>query len=188
MLRRLFLLLIATPARAQKTLAESLDVAALMARLAAVPERRARFREEKRIAALTVPLVSTGTLLYRRPGRLEKVTEFPVPETLVVDGAQVVLTPGNEPPRVVPPGAVPGLDAMIAAFRAPLAGDLPALQRAFTVAGSGTPDDWLLDLTPTDPAVARLLRQVTVAGAGDQVRRIVVTQVNGDTQAITVEP
>lgn len=135
-----------------------------------------------------MPLVSTGTLLFRRPGRLEKVTEAPAPETLVVEGNQVVLTIGNEPPRVVPPGAAPGLDAMIDAFRAPLAGDLPALQRAFGVAGTGSPAAWQLDLTPTDPAVARLLRHVTVAGGGDQVRRITVTQANGDTQDITVEP
>lgn len=183
MLRRTLLLMLAVhPVRA-----ETLDIPALMARLAAVPERRARFREEKRIAALTMPLISTGTLYYRRPSRLEKVTTYPERETLVLDGNQIVLTLGDEPPRVIPPGAAPGLGAMIDAFRAPLAGDLPALQRAFQVAGVGTAAAWQLDLTPTDPAVARLLRHVTVAGAEDQLRQITVTQANGDTQAITVD-
>ncbi len=181
--RTLLLLLLASPAHA-----EALDVPALMARLAAVPERRATFREEKRIAALTTPLISTGTLLYRRPARLEKRTDWPEREQLIVDGAQVVLTLGDEPPRVIPLGAAPGLAAVIDAFRAPLAGDLPALQRAFRVAGSGTPDAWRLDLMPADPAVSRLLHHVTVAGVGSAVQRITIEQANGDTQAITVDP
>ena len=105
-----------------------------------------------------------------------------------MDGAQVVLTLGDEPPRVIPLGAAPGLAAVIDAFRAPLAGDLPALQRAFRVAGSGTPDAWRLDLMPADPAVSRLLHHVTVAGVGSAVQRITIEQANGDTQAITVDP
>ena len=185
MRRRLILLLLAAPAMAQST---PLDVPALMARLAAVPERQSPFREEKRIGALTQPLISTGTLTYRRPGRLEKRTESPDRELLVIDGAQVVLTLGDEPPRVIPLRAAPELAAVIDAFRAPLAGDLPALRRAFQVTASGTAASWQLALVPNDPAVARLLRRAEVAGAGDAVRRIVIEQANGDTQTITVGP
>ncbi len=161
-----------------------------MARLATVPERQAAFREEKRIAALTAPLLSTGTLLYRRPGHLEKLTGWPEREALVVDGDQVVLTAGNDPPRVVPLTADPGLRALVDAFRAPLAGDLPALARSFRVQGSGTLAAWQLDLTPTNPAVARFLRSVRVAGSGEELRTIATVQSNGDEQliAIAAEP
>ena len=66
--------------------ADDLDLTALMAGLAAVPERRAAFQETRRFAALDQPLLSTGHLLYRRPGYLSKTTDWPQPETLVVDG------------------------------------------------------------------------------------------------------
>ena len=157
-----------------------------MARLAAAPERRATFREEKRIAALTAPLVSTGTLLYRRPGRLEKLTNWPEREALVVDGARVTLTAGNDAPRVLPLSADPGLRALVDAFRAPLAGDLAALSRSFRVQGDGTPAAWQLDLTPASPAVARFLRGVRVAGAGDELRAITVLQATGDEERLTI--
>ena len=177
----------AKPSPSQASGTPPFDVPALMARLAAVPERRAAFREEKRIAALTAPLLSSGTLLYRRPGRLEKLTDWPERESLVVDGDRVVLTTGNEPPRVLPLSADPGLRALVDAFRAPLAGDLATLARSFRVQGDGTPAAWQLDLTPTSPAVARFLRGVRVAGAGDELRTVAVTQANGDEQRLTIE-
>ncbi len=179
----LLLPLLPAPSRAQAPL----DIPALMARLATVPERRATFREEKRIAALTDPLLSTGTLLYRRPGRLEKLTTWPEQESLVVDGDRVVLTAGNDAPRVLPLNADPGLRALVDAFRAPLAGDLAALTRSFRVQGGGSPAAWQLDLTPISPAVARFLRGVRVAGAGTELHTIAVTQANGDEQDLTIE-
>ena len=80
-----------------------------MARLAAVPECRATFQETRRFAALDQPLISTGHLLYRRPGYLAKTTDWPQPENLVVDGRRLVLTEGNEPPQVLDLGGMPAL-------------------------------------------------------------------------------
>ena len=177
------LLLALLPALAH---AETLDVPSLMAQLAAVPERRATFREEKRIGALTAPLISGGTLLYRRPGHLEKRTDWPEPESLVVDGDRIVLTVGDDAPRVVPLSMDAGLRAAIDAFRAPLAGDLAALSRSFRVQGSGSMAAWRLDLTPSDPVVATLLRAVQVAGEGTAVRDVTVMQTNGDVQHLII--
>jgi len=158
-----------------------------MARLAAVPERRARFQEEKRLAALTEPLRSTGRLLYRRPDRLEKVTESPEAESLVVDGDRLVITTGQEPPRVVDLAAHPEVRAAVDAVRGPLSGDLAALRRSFAVTASGTPAAWRLVLVPTDPA-ARLLATVEVDGAGDQPREVVIQQADGDEDRLLIEP
>ena len=181
--------LLLLPLRPPPTNAQTvLDIAALMARLAAVPERRATFREEKRIAALSVPLQSSGTLLYRRPGRLEKLTDWPERESLVVEGDRVILTESNEPPRVVPLSADPGLRALVDAFRAPLAGDLPALERSFRVRGSGSPAAWQIDLTPNDAAVARFLSAVHLEGVGDALRAVDIVQTNGDRQHIAIGP
>ncbi len=159
-----------------------------MARLAAVPERRARFREEKRLAVLTEPLRSTGRLLYRRPDRLEKVTELPEAESLVVDGDRLVITTGQEPPRVVDLAAHPEVRAAVDAVRGPLSGDLAALRRSFAVTASGTPASWRLVLVPTDPAAARLLATVEVSGAGDQPREVVIRQADGDEDRLLIEP
>jgi len=159
-----------------------------MARLASVPERRATFREQRRFAALSEPLLSQGHLLYRRPDYLEKVTDWPSPEQLVIDGDRLVLTEGNEPPKVVPLGAQPELRALVEAMRGPLAGDLPALQRSFEVAGAGDLDAWTLTLTPRDPRATRFLRAVVLTGSGDAIRSIRLTLANGDEQLMQIGP
>ncbi len=153
-----------------------------MAKLAAVQERRAPFREQRRFAALNEPLLSTGTLFYRRPDYLEKNTIWPQPERLVVDGDRFVLTEGNDAPRVVDLGAQPELRTMIEGMRGPLAGDLAALQRSFTVQAGGTLASWTLDLTPRDPAALRLLRLIRLAGGDDVVHDLWLEQANGDEQ------
>ena len=168
--------------------ADGLDLPALMAGLAAVPERRATFQETRRFAALDQPLFSTGRLLYRRPGYFSKTTDWPQPETLVVDGGRLVLTAGNEAPRVLDLGAIPELRTLVDAIRGPLAGDLAALRRAFSVTASGVADGWTLGLVPLDPRAARLLRQAEVSGRGAEVLAVRLVQANGDEQQMAIRP
>lgn len=167
---------------------QPLDLRALMARLAAVPKRRARFEEEKRLAALSEPLRTTGRLLYRRPDRLERITDGPDSERVVVDGNRLVLTEGQEAPRVVDLATQPELRALVDAVRGPLSGDLGALRRSFAVIASGTPADWRLLLQPTDPGVAKLLAHVEVRGSGDAPREVIVQQADGDEDHLLIEP
>ena len=171
--------LLAVPRRAA---AAELDLPAVMAGLAAVPERRATFTETRRFAALNQPLLSIGRLLYRRPAFIEKTTDWPQPERLVVDGERLVLTEGNEPPRVIPLGSQLELRTLVDAIRGPLAGDLAALRRAFQVTGTGTLAAWTIGLVPADPRAARLLRRAEIAGHGAVVDRVLLVQANGDEQ------
>ncbi len=159
-----------------------------MAQLAAVPERRARFREERRFAALTEPLPSRGRLLYRRPGYLEKLTEWPEPERMVIDGGRLVITAGNEAPRVIDLGSQPELRGMVDAMRGPLAGDLQALRRRFAVAMAGGLADWTLTLTPSDAGLGKVLRSVRLAGQAAWIAEIDLVQANGDRSLTRIEP
>lgn len=159
-----------------------------MAGLAAVPERRATFQETRRFAALDQPLISTGHLLYRRPRYLAKTTDWPQAESLVVDGDRLVLTAGNEAPRVLDLGGLPELRVLVDAIRGPLAGDLAALRRAFAVTATGGADGWTLGLAPLDPRAARLLRQAQVSGRGVEVTAVQLAQANGDEQLMAIRP
>lgn len=159
-----------------------------MAMMAAVPERRASFREEKRLAALTVPLVSTGRLVYRQPDHLEKLTDAPLPESLVVDGARLTLDLPNGVPHAIDLGSQPELRVLVDAVRGPLTGDLTALQRAFAVQIQGTRGAWRLDLLPVDPRAARLLRAVRISGTGTDMREVLLIQANNDETYMSIEP
>lgn len=189
--RRALLPLLLLPLRAQADArAGALDPAILMARLASVPERRATFREERNLAAVTAPLVSTGRLFYRRPDYLEKDTLWPIAEHFVIDGARLIITDpaSNDPPHVVPLDAQPGLRTLIDATRAPLAGDLATLRRAFTVIATGSLGAWRLDLTPSDPAASKLVSAICLTGQDSWIAGIRTTQPGGDMTTLRIAP
>ncbi len=187
--RRSLLPLLLAAAWSVRALAEPpLTLDALMARMAAVPARRAWFTETRRFAALDGTLESRGWLSFSRAGgvgRLEKATEWPEPERLEVDGARVVITTGNEPPRVIDIGMVPQLAVLIDAIRAPLSGDVAALQRGFAVTLSGTMQQWRMELVPRTQGV---LRSVRLEGSGNAISLIDMVQPNGDEQAMAITP
>lgn len=158
----------------------------VMAGLAQVGERRATFEEERRIGALTRPLVSHGLLVWRRPGHLEKTTIAPRPEALVVDGDRLTLTAGGDAPRTVSLASQPQIAALVEAIRGPLSGDLAGLRRVFTVQPEGAAAAWRITLTPIEPQVAALVRSVTVEGAQATIRVITTEQSNGDVQRMTI--
>lgn len=164
------------------------DVASLVHQLGAVPERRARFREERRLAALDRPLESGGTLHWRQPDLLEKSTEWPQVERLTVSGAEVTLQTPGQPPRALALGSQPGLDALVDALRAPLAGDARRLAQTFDATLAGSPEAWALRLVPRDPRARRLIAAVDIRGALAEPTEIVVQEANGDEQHLRLDP
>ena len=178
--RTLLLCLLSWPAAAETPF--TLD--ALMARLAAAGPRRARFTETRRYAALEGALESRGWLSFEA-GRLVKTTDWPDPERLEVDGTRIVITAGNEPPRVIDMAMAPPLRILIEAVRGPLAGDIASLHRAFDVQLAGTWPAWSLRLVPL---AAGPVHDVRLQGAGDVITGIIVKQANGDEQAMVISP
>jgi hypothetical protein len=160
----------------------------LMQALASVPARQAAFIEIKSIAALAVPISSTGTLAYRRPAYFAKITAPPHAERLVVDGDRLSVAEGDQDPQVMQLDSRPRLRALVDAVRGTLAGDLATLRRWYQVAMSGSVAAWRLTLTPTDPGIASLLRFIAIEGTGATPRTIRSVQANGDESRMTINP
>ena len=160
----------------------------LMQKLAQVTESDASFTEDKILAMLTIPLHSTGRLRYRRPSHLEKITQEPQPESLVVDGNRLTLTEANQAPRVIELDSEPAIRALVDAIRGTLSGDLAALRRSYNVVVAGNESDWRLTLTPTNPRVARLVTRTMIAGAGTALHLVQTVQANGDEMRMTISP
>jgi len=160
----------------------------LMAALARIPERHATFHEQKTLAALAEPLLSSGTLNFRRPDHLEKITLTPIHEILVVDAGRLTVTQDNHPSRVLDLGSHPEIRALVEAILGTLRGDLPALTRSYTVRLSGSMARWELTLAPADARLARLVRSITIDGAATELRSIRTQQANGDESRMTITP
>lgn len=161
---------------------------AVMHALAKVPRSEARFREVKRFAQLTKPLISYGRLIYVRPQYLAMMTEVPHREKLVVDADRLYLAEGDAAAHVIDLAARPAIKVLIDAIRGALAGDVGALQKLFSVNATGTPARWRLSLAPRAPAAARLLRTLAFEGEGSSVRRLTVVEANGDEMDLSIGP
>src|SRR5262249_55077101 len=179
MFRRVILLAMPLAAHAQGMAWEGQFTLALLARnLAAVPERRARFTEERRFAALEAPLRSHGTLLWRRPDLLEKRTEAPEPEVLRIAGSRVEVVAPGRPPASIDLDAQPGRRIFAEAMRAPLAGDLAALESLFEATLSGSPAGWRLRLVPRSRQAREAVASVEIDGILAEPRRVLIVLPN----------
>lgn len=186
-LAALLVLLLALPLPAPAE-TPPLTIAALMAELAAVPERHAAFVEIKTLHALAAPIETHGTLAWRRPDHLEKITFPPHPERLVLDGQTLSLTLGEQPAREIALASAPPIAGLVDAIRATLAGDLAALQRYYSVGLEGDRADWRLTLVPSDPAIARFLRVARIEGGGPTPSLVTFDQSNGDASVMRITP
>jgi outer membrane lipoprotein-sorting protein len=153
----------------------------LMQMLAQVKSARAAFTERKEVSILNAPLESSGTLVYRAPGFLEKRTVKPKPETLVLDNETLTLEDkARNRKRVLRLQEHPAIWALVESIRATLAGDRSALARFYRITLEGSEAEWRLTLDPTDAVVQRTVERVRISGSHAAIREIEVFEAAGD--------
>lgn len=158
----------------------------LMQILAHVETHEAVFTEKKSLALLAEPLLSSGTLRYRRPDYVERITLKPQYErflyekgtiTIEADGRQRQLRAQNQP----------ALAALIESVRATLAGDEEALRRYYTLQVSGTAKKWVIEMTPTEPDVGKRIRWIRISGAQDRLQQVEILETSDDRTVMTID-
>ena len=166
----------------------------LFSELGARGERHARFSERKFSALLKAPAESSGTLIFRAPGYLEKSTVAPQRETVKIEGSAVTYESatvrGAAQKRTFALSDAPLLAALIESLRATLAGDLPALRRHYDVSWSEqqTSRGWQLTLVPRERVLLDAVSKVVLRGSGSEVTGIEIVEVNGDLTLTQISP
>lgn len=163
------------------------DLQQLMDTLAQTKSGRATFVEKKHIALLDRPVESSGELLYTAPDRLEKRTFKPKPESMVVNGGELLVERGRQKYQLQLQ-AYPELAAFIDSIRGTLAGDRGALERSYRLSLEGSAERWVLQLDPVDPKMQAVVQRIRISGARNQVRGIDITQADGDSSTMAIEP
>jgi hypothetical protein len=176
-------LLVAMPAAAGSD--GGLD--ALMQSMAARPHGHAAFTESQYLAVLKTRLESAGDLYFRYPDHLEKLTRTPTRESLVVDSGTLTVTRGRLH-HTLSLTAYPQLAAFIDSIRATLAGDRAALERTFTLQFAAEGSRWTLSLTPRDPKLAMLVRQIRIEGSADAISTVETLRADGDRSVMVITP
>jgi outer membrane lipoprotein-sorting protein len=166
-------------------IADSEDLPALMHLLGARRHGRVEFVEQHFLALLKRPAESSGVMTYDAPNRLEKRTLEPRPETLLLDGDELTIERKGRT-RVLDLAAYPSILPFVESLRATLAGDLPALERAFNVDFAGTLERWTLTLTPRDPKVAKTVARVRIDGTRAALLHVEILEADGDRSLMTL--
>lgn len=162
------------------------DLQQLMDTLAQTKSGRATFIEKKHIALLNQPVESSGELLYTAPDRLEKRTLKPKPESMVVNGGELVIERGRQKYQLQLQ-AYPELAAFIDSIRGTLAGDRGALERSYRLSLEGSAERWTLQLQPLDPKMLAVIQRIRISGVRNQVRAIDIAQADGDSSSMAIE-
>ncbi len=163
------------------------DVVALFSRLAKERPAHAQFRERKYLSLLTEPVDSSGELAFTPPDRLEKRTTSPKPETVIVDGARLVLERDGRK-QLLDLKDNPGVAVLIESIRATLAGDLASLSGSYSIRLDGDVSKWRLVLRPLDASLTSLVERIEIGGVEAQVRTVEIFQADGDRSVMTISP
>jgi hypothetical protein len=167
-------------------LAEDWGLAQLMSEFASVEESHARFQEEKHLAMLTEPLQLSGTLHYVRPDQIEKRITQPYAESLRINHDLLEWeTQGRT--RTLSLRSQPQIGALVESMRATLAGDLPALQRHYTVKLEGSRAQWAITLEPRNNRLAQFIERIQLRGLDNQLRQVEIIEANGNRSLMRIE-
>lgn len=175
----------AQPVRAAQPAKEGFTLGQLMGSLAQRKHGEVSYVEEDYFAVLDRPVKSSGVLIYDAPDRLEKRTLKPKKESLVLQGDDLAAQRGRRTYHLQL-SAYPQVAPLVAAIRDTLGGNEAALEREFKVDFTGKEDDWKLRLVPLDEEVARKVSTVEIGGAGDEIRSVTISQVDGDRSVMTL--
>ena len=174
----------AVPAvRAQKA---EFTLADVMALLAQRKSGEARFTEERFVSTFSDPLRSSGTLSFTAPDRFVRQTLEPRPESMEVQGNNLVLKRGGRT-RQLALDAIPEVAALVEAVRGTLSGNAAALQKYFRVAVSGQAGKWVLVLTPIDNKLLAQVMQIEIVGQNADLRSIALALGGGDRSLMLID-
>jgi outer membrane lipoprotein-sorting protein len=157
--------------------------AEILQRVSAAVAPEVEFREVRTTRLLKSPLVSSGQLRYAATGRLERNTQQPFMETVVIDGMQVTIDRAGTTTELSLIAGTP-LAAMVQTLRAVLGGQVDELDVLYRTTARGSLDRWTLSLEPrtSDGSV----QAIRLSGSAGFVGEIEVLERNGDKTVTTL--
>ncbi len=164
------------------------DAKSLLALFAKMEGLEARFEEEKRIALLAAPLVSSGRLYFLRPGYLARLVEKPEVTKLLITPDELLVS-GKEGEQKIDLRTTEDIRIFVQSLVQVFSGDEAALKESYGLAfersaGSGIGVDdvesWMFTLTPQRAPLTKLMKELRLNGSGCMVRTFEVKETNGD--------
>lgn len=167
--------------------AEPLALDQLLNRFAAISSSQAHFTEIQTLTVLESPLISSGQLIYRRPGYLKKTVAEPTQALFEISGDRL-LVETDQGRHSLSLNNQPVIRAFAEAYRATLAGDRAVLEQFYQLRLTGTSEAWTLRLVPLNQRMLAQVRSIEMQGSGARILRIDTQETSGDHSLMTILP
>jgi outer membrane lipoprotein-sorting protein len=165
--------------------ADNFDIARLMQLFSQAPESEVTYTEKKYSSLLAEPVVSSGTLAYRRPDTVEMNMTAPRKERFRIAGEELIMVRNGAEKRF-PLSSQPLLLAFAASLRGVLAGDAALLRKHYRLTLEGNEEAWRLELVPLDEEITRYLERILVSGRAGRIEQIEVRESSSDRSVLQV--
>jgi outer membrane lipoprotein-sorting protein len=181
-LRGLVLLLLTVMAEAW-----AFDAQTLLQQMGQQKQGQAKFTELKYMAILDRPVKSSGQLAFQAPSRIEKITQEPAPESLVLDGETLTFIRAGKQ-VVIQLRSYPQVLAFVEAIRGLLLGDYQLLENTYRIDLTGGAEQWRMILTPRERRLSDVIKQIKINGGHGKLSAIEYVQNDGDYSVMKIEP
>ncbi len=145
------------------------------------------FEERRDDPMLEFPETRSGSLAFDPPDTLTRQVDGPRGETVHIEGDTLTLERRGSS-REIDLNEQPALATLTGLFRALLNGDRERLEADFEIELTGDMEAWTLDLVPRDRALRRMVPELTLTGAGDELRELITVEAGGHQSHMRFEP
>lgn len=148
----------------------------------------AEFHELQYRRVLKTPIERSGELYFAPPATFEKRIRLPVSETYRIEGETLSMSLPDRATRQISLRNQPLLGGLLLSFKAVIGGQFESLGESFSTTVGGTPEQWTLELRPTQADVAKYIDVILVSGRRSDPLRFEVVERSGDRTVTDIEP
>ncbi|WP_373976317.1 outer membrane lipoprotein carrier protein LolA [Chitinibacter sp. SCUT-21] len=146
--------------------------------------QRGEFRQEKRIANLSKPLISSGSFVYVKDKGLLWQIAKPYASDAIITGDTLVQRVQGKTIVRVDAQSQPGYSAVSRIFMALVGSDWAVLERDFAISGKVDGKNWQLELKPKGGLFASFAKTLTLSGS-NAISQLDIAEKNGDSTHYT---
>jgi outer membrane lipoprotein-sorting protein len=165
--------------------ASDIDMPSLMQLFAASKSIKAEFVERKYLRVLDAPVESRGDLLFQAPSRLEKRTQQPRTETMLIEGNKVSIERGTFK-RSMSLDDFADMASLVQSLTATFRGDQAGIEKYFNWRLTGPASKWQLVLKPKNSKLFVMLQEIRLSGIDNYVHTVETTLTDGDRSLMTL--
>ncbi|MBE1276905.1 outer membrane lipoprotein carrier protein LolA [Enterovibrio baiacu] len=159
--------------------AHALTLSDLQTRLSAHDITRGDFTQTRHLAMLDMPLVSQGAFLLSQHHGLLWQQTTPFPLSLVLTGTTLTQRIPGQADNIVNADDNPMVFYFSRLFLSLFQGDTDALAAQFDLQLTGSTEKWKLVLTPKQPPLSQVFKEITLQGA-EHIDILTLHEVRGD--------